>query len=327
MPLRASVGTWGRSVLSPPSRFRCTPRQARTSRLVRVRASSAPNTASSRCCVPPRFASPRAADEVRSRSVDRAGNPDRRPPVKPFRPVPRNFRRSRVVLTAVFDLLLEPGDVLVDVGANVGYYTALGARAVGPAGHVYAIEPAPDTAKALRQTVEGNGLRNVTVVEVAAGASETTAALVGSSTGHDEMSTLAHARGDEATTTVVQVRPVHALVEPRHRDRLALAKIDVEGYEAEVLTGLEPLLRAGRRPTIVLEVHAVYAPNAPASVADFCARTGYRASRLIDDEGPPYELAPADRRVEILQLGSPDEIRSIPGDRFILVLKRLPAGG
>ncbi len=48
--------------------------------------------------------------------------------------------------------------MLVDVGANIGYYTALGARAVGPAGHVYALEPAPDTVGQLRRTVAANGL-------------------------------------------------------------------------------------------------------------------------------------------------------------------------
>ena len=118
-------------------------------------------------------------------------------------------------VTAVFTSFLEPADVLVDVGANVGYYTGLGARAVGPGGHVYALEPAPDTAAHLRRTVEANGLSNVTIFEMAAGADEGTAELHGSADGHDDKSTLAYARGEGVATTRVAVSPVSAIVDPR----------------------------------------------------------------------------------------------------------------
>src|SRR3954447_8208340 len=63
---------------------------------------------------------------------------------------------TRAVLAA-----LPAGAVAVDVGANIGYFTCLAARAVGPRGVVHAIEPAPENVEALKRNVQLNGFRNV----------------------------------------------------------------------------------------------------------------------------------------------------------------------
>lgn len=61
--------------------------------------------------------------------------------------------------------LLESGQVFVDVGAHIGYYTLLGARAVGPAGHVYAFEPAPANLALLTKNIHVNGYEDrVTII-------------------------------------------------------------------------------------------------------------------------------------------------------------------
>jgi FkbM family methyltransferase len=61
--------------------------------------------------------------------------------------------------------LLKPGQVFVDVGAHIGYYTLLGARAVGPQGHVYAFEPAPPNLALLARNIHANGYESrVTVI-------------------------------------------------------------------------------------------------------------------------------------------------------------------
>jgi hypothetical protein len=63
--------------------------------------------------------------------------------------------------------LLRPGDVFVDAGANVGFYTLLASRLVGPTGRVLAIEMMPATADILRQHVAINDCTNVELVEKA----------------------------------------------------------------------------------------------------------------------------------------------------------------
>ena len=60
---------------------------------------------------------------------------------------------------------INKGDVVLDVGANVGYFTLIFARLVGPNGKVYAFEPDPDNFALLKKNVEMNGYKNVVLVQ------------------------------------------------------------------------------------------------------------------------------------------------------------------
>ncbi len=60
--------------------------------------------------------------------------------------------------------VVRVGDVVVDVGAHIGYYTICLARAVGSDGHVFAFEPDPDNVRLLRKNVRANGYQNVTII-------------------------------------------------------------------------------------------------------------------------------------------------------------------
>lgn len=62
---------------------------------------------------------------------------------------------------------LQQGDVVLDIGANIGYYTLLFARRVGPGGHVFAFEPEPNNFALLTKNVQMNGYTNVTLVNKA----------------------------------------------------------------------------------------------------------------------------------------------------------------
>ena len=62
---------------------------------------------------------------------------------------------------------LRAGDTFIDAGANIGFYTVLASRLVGPSGRVIAVEMMPDTASRLREQVARNACTNVTVVEKA----------------------------------------------------------------------------------------------------------------------------------------------------------------
>ena len=62
---------------------------------------------------------------------------------------------------------LKKGDVVYDLGANVGFYTLLSARLVGPEGHVYAFEPYPKSAETTRHNLAINGFDHATVINKA----------------------------------------------------------------------------------------------------------------------------------------------------------------
>ncbi len=69
--------------------------------------------------------------------------------------------------TNLFKSMLTPGMKVIDVGANVGYYTLIAARAVGPTGRVFAFEPDPGNYELLLRNIELNGYRNIVASQCA----------------------------------------------------------------------------------------------------------------------------------------------------------------
>ncbi|MEK7114797.1 MAG: FkbM family methyltransferase [Patescibacteria group bacterium] len=67
----------------------------------------------------------------------------------------------------ILEKILKAGDTAIDVGANIGLMTLFMARAVGPAGRVFAFEPAPENLKLLQKNIEANGYKNVIVTSAA----------------------------------------------------------------------------------------------------------------------------------------------------------------
>ena len=144
--------------------------------------------------------------------------------------------------------LLTPAAVCFDVGANVGFYSLLAARIVGPEGRVVAFEPHPENVKALERNVRANGLANVVVVPKAVSRTSGGARLAGSdrATAH-----LDESRGlDVDTITLDEFVAAEPSLAP------SVVKIDVEGHELEVLAGAQRTLEAGR-PAIVCEQHGL----------------------------------------------------------------------
>jgi FkbM family methyltransferase len=150
---------------------------------------------------------------------------------------------------AVFRRLLRPGMGVIDIGANIGYFTMLSASIVGPSGYVLAIEPNPDNARMLEASRRVNGYRQVTVAQVAA-ARETGLLVLNVSQSNG---TTAPPSSDPdlllAARTVPAI-PVDALAPPTRR--IDLIKVDVEGAEYVALAGCEALIRRDR-PAIISE--------------------------------------------------------------------------
>lgn len=141
---------------------------------------------------------------------------------------------------------LGAGDVFLDIGANAGYYTLLGASLVGPGGQVFAFEPEPTNAFYLRRHVRWNRLRNVTVTEAAIGGDD---GAVSFSPGSGSGTGKVDADG-EYEVSIYRLDTFFETVErlPTH------LKIDVEGAEHDVLEGGAKLIRTAR-PTIFLSTH------------------------------------------------------------------------
>jgi FkbM family methyltransferase len=155
-------------------------------------------------------------------------------------------------LTYLFINTIRAGDVVVDIGANIGYFSLLASQLVGSAGKVIAVEAAPETFNLLRRNIERNACRNIQLVNVAATLEETSVVIVRSqahnSGAHEIRISSALGQSD------VPGRPVSALV-GNDLSRVHFIKIDIEGSEAPVLEDI--LKHVGELPqrlTIVAEI-------------------------------------------------------------------------
>ncbi len=157
---------------------------------------------------------------------------------------------------ALIPRLVGPGDVALDVGANIGVYTRLLSRAVGSRGHVHAFEPIGRTYERLVRHVRRLPLSNVTSYHVAVDREVGRVPMVVPDMGARSMYR-AHLLPDHDPETGARQRvrtlPLDTLY-GRAFDRVALIKCDVEGAELRVLEGARHCIEQ-ERPRLLLEVN------------------------------------------------------------------------
>jgi FkbM family methyltransferase len=168
----------------------------------------------------------------------------------------------------VFRSLLAPGQTAIDVGANMGFMTAIFASIVGREGRVLSFEPSPAVFQKLLKTVAANGLDQVVPLNYGCGAVASTVPLnkVNASSGN---ASIVGEGQDSVEIRVERLDDVpEAWVAP-----VALLKIDTEGYEPEVLLGAQRLI-AQHRPIIYLEMGGDYVASTLRSI-ELLAEAGY----------------------------------------------------
>jgi FkbM family methyltransferase len=152
--------------------------------------------------------------------------------------------RERAVVAA-FRRILQPGCLFVDAGANVGFFTLLGARLVGGEGRVIAIEMMPDTAARLRANVARNAATNVTIAECA----------LSNRSGEEVRAVMPenqYARASIAETPAPGQREVSVLTQTLDvllidvPGTIELIKMDLEGAEPMAIAGAERILARTR---------------------------------------------------------------------------------
>ena len=183
----------------------------------------------------------------------------------------RTQRGHEPQIVTVLRERLARGDVVLDVGANVGVFSLLAASLVGPEGQVHAFEPLRRNAVLLERSAQESGLRNVAVVNAAAGdRAGTLRLLTHPSTSNSATPAAAGERLTSAGSTLVDVPMVRLDDALSSLDRLDLVKIDVAGMEPAVVRGAERLLQRFR-PALVCEFHPWAIERVGASPADHLA--------------------------------------------------------
>jgi FkbM family methyltransferase len=183
-------------------------------------------------------------------------------------------------MTFVRREMVRPGGVVFECGGHHGVGTILLSRWVGPAGRVVVFEPLPANAAIIRRNLELNFITNVTLVEAAVGAASGRVAFRNRSNGAVAAARKAHTI-EVAVTTLDEAAAELGLAP-------GLVKVDVEGYEYEVLAGARRVL-AGT-PALQLEIHTEILPRYGHAFADLWGlveRGRYRVYKQASDAEDP----------------------------------------
>lgn len=149
-------------------------------------------------------------------------------------------------VTNAFIDVLKAGDVFLDLGANIGYYSLLAASIVGESGKVISFEPNQQNLQLLLSSIVENQFKNIEVYPLAASDSSMILKL----TSFGSNGYLETALAGNSNFQFVQSVVVDELLE--HERRINVIKMDIEGYETLALRGMERLIRK-HRPIIFTE--------------------------------------------------------------------------
>ncbi len=146
---------------------------------------------------------------------------------------------------------LRPGDVFVDVGANIGYYSVIAGAIVGHSGAVYAFEPSARIRARLERNIALNNMTQVRVrPEAVTGQSGVVRLIESRDTGNDGLAYVDMNGGDAGVEVrAVRLDELTELSVPPP----ALIKVDVEGGEPEVFRGATAMLDRVDAPSILFE--------------------------------------------------------------------------
>lgn len=183
------------------------------------------------------------------------------------------FDRMESEQTERFVKELEAGQTFFDVGANVGYYSILASRLVGPAGKVVAFEPVTRNIAYLQRHIELNDAANVRLLPFAVSSSN---GLLSFSTGPNS----AMGSIDESGDVLVAAVTLDDIAE-RLNLRPDVVKMDVEGAEMDVFRGAGKVFAA--RPKLFLSTHS---PELRDECLAFLASLGYTVEPLVDGDDP-----------------------------------------
>jgi FkbM family methyltransferase len=182
---------------------------------------------------------------------------------------------------------VHAGEFVVEAGANIGYFTLLLARLVGPTGKVLCYEPDPETSRILARNVRSNGYENVTVrpVAVADQPGELTFFRALKNTGDNRL----FSHGTDAGSFPVPVVTLDDELEDE--GRIDLLKMDIQGAEALALSGMARTLRDAPPRRIMMEFwpHGIRGMGQdPRALIEQLVGHGYFVSILGEDA--PFDL-------------------------------------
>jgi FkbM family methyltransferase len=200
--------------------------------------------------------------------------------------------------------ILKPGARFVDIGASFGHYTALASHIVGPTGQVFAFEPSPLPHGTLAAMIADNDIANIHLVRSA----------VGDSSGQIDIylpprtdpihSPSAFTAGEGFSPCRVPIVALDDFAPLNDGVTIDLIKIDVEGYEPNVIAGMRGLIERGLVRNMMCEFNSGWLrrnrETTPSPLAPSCPSSNRSIVKLVSS-GPPRSVNDVEDRLD----GSP----------------------
>lgn len=179
-----------------------------------------------------------------------------------------------VAVTELLFRLIEKGDIVADVGANIGYMTGICSLLAGESGIVYAFEPNPMLQERLKKNLEQTGMSNVLLFAVGLSDSLQPAKLVIPSHYSNNEGVAFVGDSSSGQSFDISLERLDNIV-PSNTS-ISVMKIDVEGHELQAFKGSERLLKEARIKNIIFEDHHNY----PSDVVWYLESFGYSIFRI-----------------------------------------------
>jgi FkbM family methyltransferase len=183
--------------------------------------------------------------------------------------------------TKLMSTIIKDDDIIIDIGANIGYYALLESK-LAPNGSVYAIEPVRDNFDYLKTNVDVNRCTNIELFNCALSNKRGTGVIFIPER-RNCASLLEPSREGMIRKENVQLETLDSFVDERVKRCPALVRMDVEGYEAQIIKGALRVLKKSKPLTIVAELHpSLMSESAYDDMLGTLETQGFKASSFHD---------------------------------------------
>ncbi len=193
----------------------------------------------------------------------------------------------------VIEKYLSPGAAFVDLGANEGYFTVIGARRCGTSGRVVAVEPQERLLPIIAENLLLNGVEGVSVLNIAVTDSSGVATIHLTADMNTGASGLFKSVKYDLPTQQVATQTLARVLDDEGLTHVDLMKVDIEGFEYEALLGSKEVFEQRRVRVLALELHPTILAARGKRVADITQMLAACDYEMADAFGNSVWLAPA----------------------------------
>jgi FkbM family methyltransferase len=154
--------------------------------------------------------------------------------------------------TEIMKRFIRPDDIILELGANIGYYVLIESTVLSDTGYIYAVEPAPENVTLLKKNIALNNIRNVEVFHMAMSDKEGIAKLyMGKACNLHSL--VGSPNAIDAEFVEVETNTVDNFL--KGRKSITFLRMDIEGYEATVIDGMQETLESPGLKKMFIEIH------------------------------------------------------------------------